>query len=205
MIFGAPPESPLPGLDLPVLAERFLSAAGGASASALLARASLASRRSSCCIVFRVRAASLAFIFATYSASASLAKLRPILSPCVHRPSDGANCRLSSGIEYPLGFFQLETQGGTFQSDWSFCEGGRGGELRTGTGNLMGRSNGSVEVSDSLMIHSAAPELDDVDSGAGTYLMKAGRTRLGGRMSAPSRSVARRPRGTFPRRLSSLR
>jgi hypothetical protein len=37
-----------------------------------------------------------------------------------------------------LGFFQLEMEGGIFQSCWSFTVSGRGGECITGTGGEPG-------------------------------------------------------------------
>lgn len=67
-----------------------------------------------------------------YRASVNLAKLSLMAVSCSPRPS--AASRLSKGIVYPLGFFQLEMLGGIFQSCWSFTLTGRGGECMMGTG-----------------------------------------------------------------------
>ena len=49
------------------------------------------------------------------------------------------SCRdIGVGAAYPFGFFQLEMQGGIFQSCWSRTETARGGECITGTGGEPG-------------------------------------------------------------------
>ena len=68
--------------------------------------------------------------------SESFAKLSEIWTSCSPRPS--AASRLSSGIVYPLMFFQLEMQGGIFQSFWSLTVILRGGECITGAGGEGG-------------------------------------------------------------------
>ena len=67
-----------------------------------------------------------------YRASVNLAKLSLMAVSCSPRPS--AASRLSKGMVYPLGFFQLEILGGIFQSCWSLTLTGRGGECMMGTG-----------------------------------------------------------------------
>lgn len=67
-----------------------------------------------------------------YRASVNLAKLSLMAVSCSPRPS--AASRLSRGMVYPLGFFQLEMLGGIFQSCWSLTLTGRGGECMMGTG-----------------------------------------------------------------------
>ena len=47
---------------------------------------------------------------------------------CKARPY--APILICMGIVYPFEFFQLDMQGGTFQSYWSFFVGLRGGDLR---------------------------------------------------------------------------
>lgn len=69
---------------------------------------------------------------ATYSASVNLAKLS--LMAVSWRPRPSAARRLSRGMVYPLAFFQLEMQGGIFQSCCSRTLTARGGECITGTG-----------------------------------------------------------------------
>jgi hypothetical protein len=76
--------------------------------------------------------ACLAELSAMYRASVNLAKLSLMAVSCKPRPS--AARRLSRGMVYPLGFFQLEMLGGIFQSCWSFTLTGRGGECMMGTG-----------------------------------------------------------------------
>ena len=63
-----------------------------------------------------------------------------VLADCsrdaVHRRQAHELCKLLAGRA--LGFFQLEMQGGIFQSCWSFTLTARGGECITGTGGEPG-------------------------------------------------------------------
>lgn len=128
----------------------------------------------------RISTASRALFSATYSDSDRRAKLSLICTSCSPRPS--AASRLSSGMVYPLAFFQLEMQGGIFQSIWSLTVTGRGGECMTGTGGdplalgtrlwrNLGGSIGSTGISTILMMRSLAPELKAAPCWLGVYLM----------------------------------
>ena len=100
---------------------------------------------------------------------------------CSPRPS--AARRLSSGIVYPLRFFQLEMHGGIFQSCWSFWVILRGGECITGTGGdggprgtrlclNFGGSMGSTGASTMRMTRVLAPDAPTPCDGV--YFMKVG-------------------------------
>ena len=103
----------------------------------------------------------------TLRTSESFAKLSEICTSCIPLPS--AASRLSSGIVYPLIFFQFEMHGGIFQSCWSFAVIFRGGLCMTGAGGdggprgmrlclNLGGSIGSTGASTIRMTRDVAPE-----------------------------------------------
>mmetsp|Transcript_52826 Transcript_52826/g.150608 ORF Transcript_52826/g.150608 Transcript_52826/m.150608 type:complete len:204 (+) Transcript_52826:407-1018(+) len=120
------------------------SCAGMVPSSARCCRACVARSRSCCsrssssrtffCRImsFLILISSRALRSARYRSSLRAANLSFTATSCRLRPS--AARRLSSGMVKPFEFFQLETQGGTFQSFWSFAVSFFAGEWCTGGG-----------------------------------------------------------------------